>query len=134
MTTLKNKYLGDLRTEAVHTRSGSKIITDAPIDNHGKGEAFSPTDMLGAALSTCMLTVMGIEARKLGVDMRGMETEVVKEMSAAPRKISRLKIRVSHPNLQATEEQKEILTQRALTCPVALSLSDDLDQDVTFNF
>lgn len=134
MTTLNNKYLGELRTEAVHTRSGSKIITDAPVDNHGKGEFFSPTDLVGVALSTCMLTVMGIEAERLGLDMTGMETEVIKEMSATPRKIRRLQIKIFHPNLEATDEQKEILKQRALSCPVALSLADNLDQDVTFDF
>ena len=134
MTTLKNKYIGELRTEAVHARSGNKIITDAPVDNHGKGEAFSPTDLLAAALSSCVLTVMGIEAQRLGLDLSGMEAEVIKEMSASPRKIKKISIRLTHQDLQATDEEKDILKQRALTCPVALSLSDDLEQAVIFDF
>lgn len=134
MATLINKYLGGLRTEAIHSRSGNKIITDAPADNHGKGEAFSPTDLVGAALSSCMLTVMGIEAERLGIDVRGMEAEVVKKMTASPRKVKSLLLIIRHSHLQATEEQKEILKQRALTCPVALSLAADLDQQVEFKF
>lgn len=134
MTTLNNTYKGELRTEAIHTKSGTRIITDAPTDNHGKGAAFSPTDLLCAALSSCMLTVMGIEAQKMDLNFEGMKTEVFKTMTASPRKISKIKIVMHHPALQATQEQKDHLKDIALNCPVALSLSDILEQDVEFNF
>lgn len=98
MTTL-NIYKGELRTEAIHVKSENKIITDAPVDNHGKGEAFSPTDLVCAALGSCMLTVMGIEAGKEGIDMEGMQATVHKIMSSSPRKITKIKIRISHPDL-----------------------------------
>lgn len=134
MTTLNNLYVGEFRTEAVHTKSNTTIITDAPTDNNGKGEAFSPTDLVCAALSSCMLTVMGIEAKKMNIDLAGMRTEVYKTMTLSPRKIRNIKIIMSYPSLQASEEQKEHLKKIALTCPVALSLSDDLEQEVQFNF
>lgn len=133
MTTL-NIYKGDLRTEAIHVKSENKIITDAPVDNHGKGEAFSPTDLVCAALSSCMLTVMGIHARKEGIDMEGMQAEVHKVMVSSPRKISKIRVRISHPALNATREQKDQLKHIARTCPVALSLSDQLIQEVEFDF
>ncbi len=128
------EYVGDLRTLAVHLKSGKKITTDAPTDNHGKGEAFSPTDLVSAALSSCMMTIMGQVATREGVDMKGMKTEVVKVMSASPRKIAEIMITFFHPNLQATEVQKQKLKNAATTCPVALSLSENLKQTITFNF
>lgn len=131
---MTNKYIGGLRTEATHTKSSNKIITDAPIDNHGKGEAFSPTDLLCASLASCMLTIMGIEAEKLNINIEGMSTEVEKIMLPEPRKVSKVKITFSHPALDASEDQKEHLKQKAITCPVALSLSEELKQEVNFNF
>jgi len=128
------EYVGDLRTKGVHLKSGNTITTDAPIDNQGKGEAFSPTDLVSAALSSCMMTIMGQVANREGVDLKGLKTEVVKVMSANPRKIAEIKITFTHPNLQATEVQKQKLKNAAVTCPVALSLAESLKQTVLFNF
>ena len=134
MTTLTTSYKGTLRTENIHTRSGNLVITDAPVDNQGKGEAFSPTDLVCTALSSCMLTTMGILAERENVDLKGMRTEVVKIMGSNPRKIAEIQVVMSHPSLQATEVQKQKLRNAALTCPVALSLHDSVKQTVTFNF
>lgn len=134
MTTLTTNYKGALRTENVHTRSGSMVITDAPVDNNGKGEAFSPTDLVCTALSSCMLTTMGILADREGVDLRGLKTEVVKIMTSSPRKIGEIQITLSHDSLTATDVQKQKLRNAALTCPVALSLHDSVKQTVVFNF
>ena len=134
MTTLTTLYKGSLRTENIHTRSGSLVITDAPLDNQGKGEAFSPTDLVCTALSSCMLTTMGILAARENIMLEGLKTEVIKIMNPSPRKISEIQITLSHPALQATEIQKQKLKQAALTCPVALSLHDTVKQTVVFNF
>jgi uncharacterized OsmC-like protein len=134
MTTLTTEYKGTLRTENIHTRSGSVVITDAPVDNQGKGEAFSPTDLVCTALSSCMLTTMGILANRENIDINGLQTEVLKVMSSAPRKISEIQVTLSHPSLHVTEEQKQKLKNAALTCPVALSLHDSVKQTVIFNF
>lgn len=134
MTTLTTLYKGSLRTENVHTRSGSLVITDAPLDNQGKGEAFSPTDLVCTALSSCMLTTMGILAARENIILEGLKTEVIKIMNPSPRKISEIQITLSHPALQATEIQKQKLKNAALTCPVALSLHDTVKQTVVFNF
>jgi len=134
MTTLTTQYKGTLRTENIHTRSGSMVITDAPVDNQGKGEAFSPTDLVCTALSSCMLTTMGILANRENIDLKGMQTEVMKIMGSSPRKISEIQITLSHPTLQVTEEQKQKLKNAALTCPVALSLHDSVKQTVIFKF
>jgi len=128
------EYMGDLRTQAVHLKSGQSVTTDAPIDNQGKGEAFSPTDLVSSALSSCMMTIMGQVANREGVNLKGLKTEVVKVMSANPRKIAEIKITFTHPNLQATEVQKQKLKNAAITCPVALSLAESLQQTVLFNF
>jgi putative redox protein len=128
------EYVGDLRTKATHLKSGDIITTDAPTDNQGKGEAFSPTDLVSAALSSCMMTIMGQVATREGVNMNGLKTEVVKVMSANPRKIAEIKIMFSHPDLKATDVQKQKLINAARTCPVALSLSESLTQTITFNW
>lgn len=134
MTTLTSVYKGSLRTENIHSRSGQVVITDAPVDNKGKGEAFSPTDLMCTALSSCMLTTMAIVADREGIDMAGMRTEVVKIMGANPRKIAEIQVHLSHPGLKATPEQLDKLKHAANTCPVALSLHDTVKQKVTFNF
>jgi putative redox protein len=128
------EYMGDLRTQAVHLKSGQSVITDAPTDNLGKGEAFSPTDLVSSALSSCMMTIMGQVANREGVNLKGLKTEVVKIMSANPRKIAEIKITFTHPDLQATEVQKQKLKNAAITCPVALSLAESLKQTISFNF
>lgn len=134
MTTATTLYKGALRTEATHTRSGQKVITDAPIDNNGKGEAFSPTDLVSAALSSCMMTIMGMLAERENIDLKGLKAEVVKIMAANPRKIAEIQVIFTHEKLEATDVQKEKLKRAALTCPVALSLADSVKQTVSFNF
>lgn len=128
------EYLGQLRTQAIHLRSGNTVITDAPIDNMGKGEAFSPTDLVCAALSSCMMTIMGQVAEREAIDLKGLKTEIVKLMANNPRKIAEIEITFSHPHLVATDIQKQKLMNAARTCPVALSLSEHLKQTVIFNF
>ncbi|HNV28440.1 MAG TPA: OsmC family protein [Cyclobacteriaceae bacterium] len=128
------EYLGDLRTQAKHLKSGNLVITDAPVDNMGKGEAFSPTDLVSAALCSCMLTIMGQVADREGINLKGLSSEVVKIMSSNPRKIAEIQITFSHAALQATEVQKQKLRNAAKTCPVALSLAESVKQTVTFNF
>lgn len=134
MTTLTSVYKGFLRTENTHTRSGQVVITDAPVDNKGKGEAFSPTDLACTALSSCMLTTMGILADQEKIDMTGMTTEVVKIMGSNPRKIAEIQVKLSHPGLKATPEQIDKLKHAAHTCPVALSLHESVKQTISFNF
>lgn len=115
-------------------KSGNKIITDAPLDNNGKGEAFSPTDLTSASLSSCMMTLMGMLAEREGIDLAGLRSEIVKTMAANPRKIAEIQITFTHPALQATDVQKEKLRRAAMTCPVALSVSPELKQTIVFNF
>lgn len=134
MVSMTAVYLGGLRTEATHLRSGNKIITDAPPDNNGRGEAFSPTDLTCASLNSCMMTLMGILAERESIDLTGLKAEIVKVMAANPRKIAEIHITFNHPSLNATDVQKEKLRRAALTCPVALSLSDTIVQKVVFNF
>jgi uncharacterized OsmC-like protein len=134
MTTLTTRYSGSLRTQAVHLKSGNTIVTDAPVENNGRGEAFSPTDLVCSALSSCMMTVMGILAQREGIELTGLTSQVVKIMDDNPRKIKEIQISFSHPSLVATDLQKEKLKRIALTCPVALSLSESIKQTVQFDF
>ncbi len=134
MVTMTGVYLGQLRTEVSHLRSGNKVVTDAPPDNNGKGEAFSPTDLTCASLNSCMMTLMGILAEREKINLTGLTSEVVKVMAANPRRIAEIRITFTHHNLDATDVQKEKLKRAALTCPVALSLSDSIRQEVIFNF
>jgi len=134
MVSMTGIYLGGLRTEVTHLKSGNKVITDAPPDNNGRGEAFSPTDLTCASLNSCMMTLMGILAQREGINLEGLKSEIVKVMATNPRKIAEVQIKFSHTNLVATDVQKEKLKRAALTCPVALSLGDDVKQTVEFNF
>ncbi|MCM8568223.1 OsmC family protein [Gramella jeungdoensis] len=131
--TSKVIYLGGLRTESEHLQSGSKMITDAPVDNHGKGEAFSPTDTVANALATCMLTVMGIKAEGLGLDMEGASAEVTKTMVADPRRISKIEVTISFPSTYGDKETK-VLEHTARTCPVLQSLHPDIDKKISFQY
>lgn len=131
---MSGTYLGGLRTEDKHLRSGNKIITDAPTDNNGKGEAFSPTDLVCAALSSCMMTLMGMLAEREQINMTGMTSEITKIMASNPRRIEEIQIVFSHPNLEATAEQRKKLEHAARTCPVAMSLSENIRQTVEFRF
>lgn len=134
MPTIRSRYLGDLRTEQTHVASGAVIITDAPLDNQGKGEAFSPTDSVCAALSACMFTLMGIAARTHEIPFGTIEAEVDKFMSASPRKIQKIAIRIYGFDPSLSDHQKKILERAALTCPVGLSLHPDVEQDIRFEF
>ena len=130
----KVEYLGGLRTQSLHIQSGNVIVTDAPLDNNGKGEAFSPTDLLCSALCSCMMTLMGILANREGIELKGLSAEVVKIMASTPRKVAEIQITFTHPNLKITEVQKQKLINTAMTCPVALTLSDQVIQNINFNF
>ncbi|WP_447642292.1 MULTISPECIES: OsmC family protein [Chitinophagaceae] len=132
--TSKIVYLGDLRTESTHVQSGTAIQTDAPTDNHGKGELFSPTDMVANSLGTCMITTMGIKAIGLGIDLKGTEAEVTKIMVADPRRIGEIKVVLHFPKMDISEKDRTILEKTALTCPVAKSLAPELMQTVTFDW
>ena len=131
--TSKVIYHGDLRTEAVHLKSGTIIETDAPIDNKGKGERFSPTDLVATALASCMATLMGIAARTHSIDIDGMACEVEKIMVADPRRIGEVKVRLTMPPSGSySDKEKKILEHAALTCPVYLSLHPECKKTVDF--
>jgi len=134
METAHVTYLGGLRTEALHLRSGEKIITDAPVDNHGKGEAFSPTDLMSTSLACCMMTLMGIAANGHGIELRGLEARVVKHMAANPRRVERVEVAFTLDGSALDARQRTLLEHAARTCPVAMSLSKELVQDVTFTY
>lgn len=133
MPTSEVTYLGDLRTSSVHLQSGNTIITDAPLDNNGKGEAFSPTDTVANSLASCMFTVMGIKARDLGVDFSGSKAQVTKVMTAEPRRISEIHV-VFQMNLSPDDKTKTILERTAMTCPVHYSLHPDIKREIVFNW
>ncbi|MBF12392.1 MAG: osmotically inducible protein OsmC [Flavobacteriaceae bacterium] len=126
-------YLGELRTNAVHLASENSFITDAPLDNQGKGEAFSPTDIVSTALASCLLTIMGIKARDLGIDIAGTTAKVSKIMTSNPRRINEIKIAISISKSFDTKTQS-LLERAALKCPVANSLHPDLNQNISFNW
>lgn len=128
------EYLGGLRTSSVHLRSGNAIITDAPPDNNGKGEAFSPTDLLATSLGCCMITVMGIVAERHALDLKGTSIEVTKKMEADPRRVGEIIIEMVFPKNNFSEKEKQLLENTALTCPVAKSLNPELKQTVIFHW
>ena len=134
MGNFKVLYQGELRNEATHLASGSTITTDAPLDNNGKGEAFSPTDLLCTSLATCMSTIMGITARKNQLDIDGMELDIVKVMAANPRRVAEVVIKFKMPDRPFSESDRELLENAARTCPVAMSLHPDLKQLVSFEW
>jgi putative redox protein len=134
METTKTKYLGDLRTEMIHVRSGSIIITDAPVDNKGRGEYFSPTDLVASALGSCIFTIMGIAAREHGFSIDGSSCAITKIMSDKPRKIAEIKIEFDLTSNSYSDKQKKILDYCVKTCPVALSLHESVVQNVTLIF
>ena len=134
METTKTKYLGDLRTEMTHVRSGSVIITDAPVDNKGKGEYFSPTDLVASALGSCIYTIMGIAAREHGFSLDGSSCSITKIMTDSPRKIGEIRIDFDMTTNNYTDKQKKILDHCVKTCPVALSLNESVIQNVVLKF
>ena len=124
-------YEGDLHCETIHGPSGTKLMSDAPLDNGGKAESFSPTDLVATALGTCILTVMGLKAKALGVSIDGMSATVEKEMAAAPRRIGKLATTIRGP-ANLPEAARRELEQAAHTCPVCHSLSDTIDKPIEF--
>ena len=133
MSTSKVTYLGDLRTECEHLKSGSTYVTDAPTDNNGKGEAFSPTDTVATGLANCMLTVMGIKARDLDVKLDGSVAIVTKTMASNPRRISKIEVEIALPS-HISEKHKKILENTGNTCPVHHSLHPDIEKKIAYNW
>jgi uncharacterized OsmC-like protein len=135
MTSTVN-YNGNLRTLCTHIESSNEIITDAPKDNQGNGEAFSPTDLTATSLAACMLTVMGIKAREMEIDLKGTKSEVTKVMIPDPRRIGTIIIKIYFPAIAQLQDEKnrDILRRTALTCPVYHSLHPDINKNVTFIF
>ena len=130
---MRTQYLGNLRTEIEHIQSGNKIITDAPLDNNGKGEFFSPTDMFSSSLGSCMLTIIGIAANTHGFSIDGTTLEIEKIMAANPRRVAEIKIDVHFPKgANYTDKQKRIIEAAAKTCPVANSLHPDVIKNITY--
>ncbi len=130
-------YMGDLRTRATHLQSQNTIFTDAPKDNHGKGEAFSPTDLVATALGSCMMTLMGIYAKRENIDLTGTHLQVTKIMGENPRRIAQITVLATFPKNIAenlSEKHKTSLIHTAKTCPVTQSLHPDLIQDINFVF
>lgn len=131
--TSKVTYKGNLRTSCEHLQSGNIFITDAPVDNQGNGEAFSPTDTVATALASCMLTIMGIKARDLGIDIENTYAQVTKHMAADPRRISKIEVEFFF-NKEFSQKEKSILENAAKTCPVIYSLHPDMEKVIVFNY
>lgn len=131
--TSKVTYLGELRTQCEHLQSKNIFMTDAPVDNQGKGEAFSPTDTVATALASCMFTIIGIKARDLDIKVEGAVAEVTKTMAADPRRISGIKVVFSFP-ASYEEKDRKILERAAKTCPVLYSLHPDIVLDISFHY
>lgn len=134
MSTSEITYTGNLRTRAVHTRSQEVIITDAPVDNKGKGEFFSPTDMLSSALGSCIFTIMGIAAEEHNFSIDGATCSVTKIMTDNPRAVGEIRIEYDFTGREYTEKQRKILEYCVKTCPVSRSLKAELFQNVTLRF
>jgi len=132
--TSKVEYTGHLMTSATHVNSGEKIITDAPVDNNGKGAYFSPTDLLATSLASCMLTLMGIHAEKNKIKLGKIDVEVTKIMASTPRRVGGIRIHMKIEDNGYTESERGILETAALTCPVAKSLHPDIEQDIAFTY
>lgn len=134
METAKTKYIGDLRTEILHLRSGSVIVTDAPVDNKGRGEKFSPTDMVASALGSCIYTIMGIAAREHGFSIDGSTCTITKIMAENPRRIGEIKIEFDFTKFEFNDKQKKILEYCVRNCPVSRSLHESVNQNVSLIF
>ncbi|GAB4137495.1 MAG: OsmC family protein [Bacteroidia bacterium] len=128
------EYKGNLRTSSEHLRSGDIVITDAPPDNNGKGEAFSPTDLLSTSLGCCMLTIMGIVAERHQIDITGTKIDITKIMGTDPRRVTEIGVDMKIPGKNLSDKDKQLLMNAALTCPVAKSLHPDIRQNVTFEW
>jgi putative redox protein len=133
MATVESKYLGELRTEATHLKSNTRIITDAPIDNHGKGEFFSPTDLVATAFGSCIMTVLGIAAETHHFDISGATWKITKIMTESPRRIGEVVVELAFPR-DYSDKEKSIINHCISNCPVALSLHPDLKQSVSVTY
>ena len=133
MNTFEIKYKGDLRTTAIHLDSGSEISTDAPKDNHGLGETFSPTDMVCTALASCILTIMAIAVERYDIDIKGTTAVVKKTMGKNPRRISKIDIDLTFPR-EYDQKTKTILERAAYNCPVHHTLSETVEKNISFNY
>src|SRR6056297_78695 len=131
---IRTTYTGQLRTEAVHVRSGNKLITDAPVDNHGKGETFSPTDLLATSLASCIFTIMGIKAEAAGFSIDGATAKTWKIMSENPRRVAEVKIEYDFSMCDLTDKQKRLLEGLVKVSPVPLSLHPETNQNVNIKF
>ena len=127
-------YEGNLRTRATHQFSQNEIFTDAPIDNNGKGQAFSPTDLLATSLSSCMLTIIGIIANREGFSIDGTKSEVTKIMASEPRRVSEIQVKFYFPKNNYSEKEIKIIQNAAMTCPVAKSIHPEIKQNIEFHF
>jgi len=134
MDTANITYLGDLRTTCTHVRSGESIVTDAPVDNKGKGAAFSPTDLLATSLASCMITTMAIVAADKGIPVHGLSARVVKHMASGPRRVERIEVHLEMDGTGLNAKARSIMEHTAHTCPVALSLESSLVQEITLTF
>ena len=134
MITVQTVYEGNLRTNSIHTKSGNNLLTDAPVDNEGKGETFSPTDLLCSSLSSCMLTIMGIASNKHRIDFKDVKIEVTKFMASNPRRVSKIDLNFLFEGDHYSNKEKKILEQAALNCPVAKSIHPDIELVVKFNW
>jgi putative redox protein len=132
MIGMKAKYLGGLRCEAMHVKSERTLLTDAPLDNKGRGEAFSPTDLLATSLAVCMMTILGITAEEKGLPLGEMEVEIEKVMGSGPRRVLGVYLNFTMQNMGWSEKEWTILKNAALACPVANSLHPDIDQRVNW--
>ncbi len=132
--TVKTTYLGDLRTENIHLQSGSKIITDAPTDNRGKGQAFSPTDLLATSLGNCIMTIMGIKAMDNNIDISGTELNITKIMASDPRRVAEVVMEFNFPDKGYSQEEKQMIESVAGVSPVPLSVHENLKQTIIFNW
>ncbi len=134
METIRMIYRGQLRIEAEHVQSSKTLITDAPVDNQGQGESFSPTDLLATALGSCMLTIMGIAGREHGFSIEGTRVGITKIMAADPRRVAEVRIELFFPSGGYSDKHKKVIRKAAETCPVALSLHPEIRQSLIFNF
>ena len=134
MATVKATYIGNFRTEATHLQSGTKLTTDAPVDNQGKGEFFSPTDLVATSLGSCMITIMGIAAKTQGFNIDGASWKVTKVMADNPRRIGEIIVELTFPPNGYTDQQKRVIEHISRNCPVALSLHPDLKQTVKIDY
>ncbi len=132
MPTVLSFYQGNLRCQNTHVQSNATLITDAPTDNQGKGESFSPTDLVATALGTCMMTIMGIYANNNGINLDGMRMEITKTMHSLPRRIGKIDIVITMPHIELTPLQKAELEDIPCTCPVCMSLNPEIEKNISF--